>query len=87
MVEFLEFLRYNYDRSERQSLGEPRGKSGQHRTQQSLTATVRKDRESATETKLPRVLCKVLWLCASDWSLVARGKGEKSEVRAHSGIW
>ncbi len=28
----------------------PRGKSGQHRARQSLTATVRKNRESTTET-------------------------------------
>ena len=48
-----------------------RGKSGQHREGQSLTATERELRESATETIPPRSSfgCK-------------RGKGEKREVRA-----
>jgi len=35
---------------ERQSLGSPRGKSEQRMAWQSLTATVREDRESTTET-------------------------------------
>ena len=37
-----------------------RGKSGQHRERQSLTATGGNSRESATETKLPSRLCKRL---------------------------
>ena len=49
------------------------GKSGQHRERQSLTATGGNPRESATETKLPN--SSVL------------GKGETSEVRAHSFLW
>ena len=45
-----------------------RGKSGQYRTQQLLTATEGNLRESATETIPP----------------LTKGKGEMSEVRAHS---
>ena len=48
-----------------------RGKSGQHRIRQSLTATRGDPRESATETKLP----------------IAMGKGETSKVRAYSLLW
>jgi len=47
-----------------------RGKSGQHRMRQPLTAAGGNPRESATETKLP-----------------SKGKGETSEVRAHSDAW
>ena len=47
------------------------GKSGQHREGQLLTTTKSNLRESATETILP----------------VFTGKGEKSEVRAHSYLW
>lgn len=54
------------------------GKSGQHRIRQSLTATGGNSRESATETIPPRTfLLKIL-------SKKVRGKGERSEVRAHS---
>ncbi len=48
-----------------------RGKSGQHRGGQLLTATGGDSRESATETIPSRL----------------RDKGEKSEVRAHSRLW
>gem|GEM_PF-1141101 len=48
-----------------------RGKSGQYRAEQSLTATGGNPRESATETKLPNLL----------------GKGETSGVKAHSTSW
>lgn len=47
-----------------------RGKSGQRRIRQPLTAAGGDSRESATETKLPFM-----------------GKGETSEVRAHSDVW
>lgn len=49
-----------------------RGKSGQRRTGRSLTATGREPRESATETKQPRIM---------------RSYDETSEVRAHSPAW
>jgi len=48
------------------------GKSEQRRARQSLTATGGDPRESAAETKLPR------------FALAETGKGETSEVRAHS---
>jgi len=52
-----------------------RGKSGQQRQRWSLTATGGNPRESATETKLPLA------------SFGVKGKGETSEVRAHSLPW
>ncbi len=48
-----------------------RGKSGQQRIRQWLTATRGDPRESAAETRLPTLV----------------GKGEKSGVRAHSWLW
>lgn len=50
-----------------------RGKSGQHRIRQLLTATGGNSRESATETYTALAL--------------SRGKGEKSGVRARSAAW
>ncbi len=48
---------YNKRRLEKQPLVS-RGKSGQHRIRWSLTATVRKNRESTTET-IPLCICGV----------------------------
>lgn len=41
----------------------PRGKSGQHRARQSLTATVRKNRESTTETYTAGSLAPITRSC------------------------
>ena len=75
-----------------------RGKSGQHRVRWSLTATVRKDRESTTETytavrperrQLNDFLCSLAHRRASHREIAhlvplrTHGKGEKCEVRAH----
>ncbi len=67
---------------------------------QSLTATVRKDRESTTETYTAVSLGRQIWHFLSSLSREAMrdakisvpavkrcGKDEKSEVRAHSVEW
>ena len=62
-----------------------RGKSGQRRIRQPLTAAGRDPRESATETIPPLTIFRrtIAFMGLLRLEMV-RGKGERSEVRAHS---